>query len=98
MTQRTKFQAGLLLREKPADAMDVLTEVANRLQTYQTFPPGLIIAIGECIRDILLEVDGVTAQKAADAKQAADLARMIGEPVVTNVGNGAAVNKPSKGK
>lgn len=72
---RTKFEASLLLRESPADAFDVLTEISNRLQTYQTFPPGLIIAIGECIRDVLLEVENVKAQKVADRKKAAELER-----------------------
>jgi hypothetical protein len=76
---RTKFQAALLLRESPVDALEVLTEISNRLQTYQTFPPGLIIAIGECIRDVLLEVNDVKAQKVADAKRAADLRTLTGE-------------------
>ena len=69
MAKRTKFQADLLLRSRPPSAFDVLREAATRLQHTQSFPPGVIAAVGDTLSQVLTEVDGVNAQKAEDRRQ-----------------------------
>ena len=69
MAKRSKFQAGLLLRAQPPNAFDVLRETAERLSMTQSFPPGVIAAVGGILKDVLDETDNVRAIKAEEKKQ-----------------------------
>jgi len=71
MAKRTKFQAEMLLRAAPVSAFDVLREVAARLEITQTFPPGILAAVGQTISTVIDEADQVRAIKAEDKRQAA---------------------------
>lgn len=61
MAKRSKFQAELLLRNRPPSAFDVLRESAARLQTMQTFPPGILQVVGATLAEVLAETDQVKA-------------------------------------
>jgi len=73
MAKRTKYQAELLLRSLPPNAFDVLREVGARLQTMQTFPPGILQVIGATIATVVDETDNVKATR-AEEKRAKPLA------------------------
>ena len=68
MAKRTKFQAEMLLRAAPVSAFDVLREAAARLEITQSFPPGVIAAVGSILRTVIEEADQVRAQKAEDKR------------------------------
>lgn len=68
MAKRSKFQAELLLRSRPPSAFDVLREASARLQGMQTFPPGILQAVGLVIGEVLAEADQVKAIREEEAK------------------------------
>lgn len=68
MAKRTKFQAELILRSRPPSAFDVLREASERLERTQSFPPGVIAAVGQILSGVLDEVDGANAQRAEDKR------------------------------
>jgi hypothetical protein len=68
MAKRSKFQAELLLRSRPPSAFDVLREAAARLQTMQTFPPGILSCIGDVLATVLQEADQVKAIRDEESK------------------------------
>lgn len=72
MAKRTKFQAELLLRSRPPSAFDALREASERLKMTQSFPPGVIAAVGEILAGVLDEIGQVRAIKDVE-KQAAPL-------------------------
>jgi hypothetical protein len=69
MAKRSKYQAELLLRVAPPSAFDVLRETAARLSMLQTFPPGILQAVGEQLQNVLDETDQVKAIKAEEKRQ-----------------------------
>lgn len=73
MAKRTKYQAELLLRSLPPNAFDVLRELGARLQTMQTFPPGILQTVGLAISEVLDETDTVKTTR-AEEKRAKPLA------------------------
>lgn len=73
MAKRSKYQAELLLRSLPPNAFDVLRELGARLQTMQTFPPGILQIIGDTVITVLEETDAVKATR-AEEKRAKPLA------------------------
>lgn len=68
MAKRSKFQAELLLRSRPPSAFDVLREASARLQTLQTFPPGILQVVGSVLGEVLAEADQVKAIREEESK------------------------------
>jgi hypothetical protein len=78
---RTVFENTLLERSQPPSAMDVLDELASRLESEggSVYPPGVLVFAGQVLRSVLNEVEYVKATKQAAKQAAKDVANLTVE-------------------